>query len=483
MKCALFFVAIVIVAVISGCDAGTPKPAAAVSQPTGWDEDIALPIPVDLNPDPNILEIELEAKITNLEFVKGKKTPAWTYNGTVPGPLIRAKVGDKVIVHFKNSLPDSTSIHWHGLRISNDMDGVPGVTQEPIAAGAEFRYEFTVNDAGTFWYHPHINSAAQVGWGLYGPIVVEDPNDPKEFGDDVVLMFSDISVDDEGQFHAVDSGGQLGDLFGREGNILLINGKQFPKLKVRAGKPQRWRVINGARSRYLSISLRNHRLIKLGGDNGLAARSQETGKVIIVPGERADIVFTPSDEPGTTNKLRWRPVERGYGSTFNRPSIDLLSIETIDEPAVIPEIIPTNLRTIEPIALDNAIEKTLDLTIQLGGKDGVVMGINDIPFSRVVPIEAKIGETHIWTITNNTDFSHPFHLHGYFFQVLDDGDLSTPRSTGGKVPEWKDTVDIPVGKTVRIAIKFDERPGGWMYHCHILDHAELGMMGLLHVGQ
>jgi len=151
-----------VVILLSACTP-SPKTALDVEQPEGWDDDLALAIPEDLNPDPNILEIELEAKITDIEIIEGTTTPVWTYGGTLPGPLIKAKVGDTVIIHLKNSLPDSTTIHWHGLRVPNQMDGVPGVTQPPVEPGGEFRYEFTVNDAGTYWYHPHVNSAAQIG--------------------------------------------------------------------------------------------------------------------------------------------------------------------------------------------------------------------------------------------------------------------------------------------------------------------------------
>src|SRR5690606_15197186 len=133
-----------------------------------------------------------------------------------------------VIVHFRNSLPEPTTIHWHGVRVPNDMDGAPGMTQDPIAPGAEFRYEFVLRDAGTFWYHPHQSSSDQVGRGLYGPIVVVDPEEPDVFGDELVLMLSDVSLDADGQLLPKDNGGSFGDLFGREGNVLLVNGKVLP---------------------------------------------------------------------------------------------------------------------------------------------------------------------------------------------------------------------------------------------------------------
>jgi FtsP/CotA-like multicopper oxidase with cupredoxin domain len=394
----------------------------------------------------------------------------WTYNGRIPGPLIRAKVGDRLVVHFKNSLPVETTVHWHGLRVPNDMDGAPGVTQAPIAPGGEFRYEFVLRDAGTYWYHPHHDSAAQVGRGLYGAIVVEDPNDPRELGDDLVLVLSDMSIDEDGQLQADDSGGKFGDLFGREGSVLLVNGKVRPHLKVRTGKQQRWRVINAARARYFNLRLPDHRFVRLGGDNGLAARSQDVYNLVVAPGERADAVFTPAAAPGSHTVFQWVPFDRGYGSTYNRPREDLFVIDTADAPPVLPESIPEALRSIEPVDLEDATERTLELNITLGNND-VVMGVNGAPYWRSKPIEVRLGQTEIWKIVNQTDFAHPFHLHGYFFQVLDDA----------RVPEWKDTVNVPSKSELRIAVKFDERPGAWMYHCHILDHAEAGMMGHLQV--
>jgi FtsP/CotA-like multicopper oxidase with cupredoxin domain len=448
-----------------------PESALAVSQPEGWADDLALATPHDLNPDPNVLEIELDARLADIEFLPGLKTPAWTYGGTVPGPLIRAKVGDRIIVHFTNHLPEGTSIHWHGMRVPNEMDGVPGVTQDPVMPEESFRYEFVARDAGTFWYHPHINSAAQVGWGMYGPIVVEDPDEPAAFGDDLVLMLSDMSLTDVGEFLPPDNGGEFGDLFGREGTVLLVNGRLMPTLKARVGKPQRWRVINAARARYYNIRMPGHRLTRLGGDGGLAARSEEIYNVVVVPGERADVVFTAQGEPGSADVLEWVPVDRGFSSTFNRAREPMLDLEIVDSPPVAPEPIPQSLREIEPIDVTGAVERTLDMTIETNFQNQVVMGINGIPYWNVVPIEAQTGQTQVWHLTNSTAFAHPFHLHGHFFQVLDDT----------RTPEWKDTVDLPSESELYIAVEFDDRAGLWMYHCHILDHAESGMMGQVSV--
>ena len=445
--------------------------ATQVAQPDRWDSELAMQQPRDLNPDPRILEIELEAVVTPMEIVPGKMTPVWTYNGSLPGPMLKLNVGDRMIVHFTNRLEEETTIHWHGLRVPNAMDGAPGFTQDPIPPGGSFTYDFIVPDAGTFWYHPHSNSAAQVGYGLYGALIVNDPADPPVFGDELVLMLSDISIADDGSLQSPKSGGSFGDLFGREGNVLLVNGKIMPTLKMRQGKQQRWRVINATRARYFSLRYNRAPVIRLGGDSGLMARSEEVDQIQLTPGERTDFVFTPPDAPGTTDVFKWYPTDRGYGTTYLRVSEPIMNMVTVDLPPVTPEPIPQDLRAIAPLDISGATQKEISLTIDLSGNDVVVMGINGVPHERTEPVLARVGETQVWTVKNPTDFSHPFHMHGFFFQVLDEN----------RVLEWKDTVDVPHNSELKLAVKFDDRPGMWMFHCHILDHADVGMMGHLYV--
>lgn len=454
----------------SAPDPAPPQRAADVDQPVGWDEELRLPQPTDLDPAPDVLEFDLEARVTDVEFTPGVTTTAWTYNGLLPGPFIRAKVGDTLVVNFRNSLPEPTTIHWHGVRVPNDMDGAPGMTQALIEPGGTFRYTFVLRDAGTFWYHPHHSSSNQVGRGLYGPIVVDDPAEPDVFGDELVLVLSDISVDDDGAVADGDSGGSFGDLFGREGKVMLVNGRVLPTLRARAGKPQRWRIINAARARYYSFRLGRDAVVRIGGDGGLIGRPEPLTVVDLVPGERMDVVFTPQFAPGSQVPLRWRPVDRGYGTVFGRSAEPIMEISTVDEPPVASDPVPDRLREIQAVDISDVVTHTLDLTIETRGA-AVEMGINGVPAWRAAPLQARIGETHVWTITNNSAFDHPFHLHGYFFQVI----------APGLPPEWKDTVNVPVDSSIRIAIRFDERPGMWMYHCHILDHADVGMMGHLHV--
>jgi FtsP/CotA-like multicopper oxidase with cupredoxin domain len=449
-------------------------PPRASGQPAEFDDELALPLARDDNPDPDVIEFDLEARVADLEFIAGKSTPAWTYNGTVPGPLLRAQLGQTVIVHFKNSLPEGSSIHWHGLRVSNDVDGVPGVTQPLIEPGAEHTYEFTLRDAGTYWYHPHYDTVQQLGKGLYGAIVVTDPADP-ELGEELVLMLSDMSLDEEGQFQSDELGGDFSRLFGREGGVLLVNGRVNPVLRARSGLRQRWRVLNAARSRYMGLAFEGQAFTRLGGDGGLAQRPSEVvGPPILVPGARADLSVAPIGTPGTETQVQWVATDRGFGSTFNRPNEDLFKVRFSEEPTAVTAPLPPLEREIPAPATSGAQEIDLELTVDTP-EMRLILGINHAMGDAVPPIIAALGDTQVWNLSNNSDFAHPFHLHGFFFQRVDDAGVPTePR-------EWLDTIDVPVAQSLRIAVHFDERPGMWMYHCHILDHAEGGMMGMVHL--
>ena len=177
---------------------------------------------------------------------------------------------------------------------------------------------------------------------------------------------------------------------------------------------------------------------------------------------------TPELAPGSVSTLRWLPVDRGYGTSFARYSEDIMTIETVADEPVRPADIPERLREIKPIDISNAVQQSLELTIKLE-RNTVEMGFNGIPIACQAPA-GPYRRADVWTLVNNSPFAHPFHLHGYFFQV------SMPTGSG-----MEGHVNVPVNSTVKIAIDFDERPGMWMYHCHILDHAEVGMMGHLHV--
>jgi len=448
--------------------------AAETAQPQGWRDGAALAELVDTNPDPRIVEVTLDAREAEVTIGPGQRVRAWTYNGTVPGPLIRARVGDRLIVHFTNHLDTNTTVHWHGVRVPNAMDGVPEHTQPAVANGRGFTYDFELPDAGLFWYHPHVLSAAQVGFGLYGALLVEDPNDQVQVTDEAVLVLSDMSVDD-GVLESPTSGGDLAATFGREGTRVLVNGRTDATFTVRDGAPQRWRVVNAAKSRYFLLDLEGEPFLLLGGDGGLQERAERRDSLVIAPGERLDVIVAPRRPvDGAPVVLRSGLFDRGFGSTEFRRVEELLTLRFAPTAAYAAPLPSPPGRRIEPLDLTGATQVRLDLTFS--NADGLNRyGVNGVAFAEDLMLTAHVGETQVWTVTNQTKWSHPFHLHGFFFQVLD--------AAGAPVRPlaWKDTVDVPFGQTVRLAVRFDNRPGMWMYHCHILDHADLGLMGMLAV--
>jgi len=181
--------------------------------PPGWDAGLRLAEARDTNPDPAIVEIDMTARLADVEVAPGRIVHAWTYDGGIPGPLIRAHVGDRLIVHFTNDLPQPTTVHWHGVRVPIAMDGVPGVSQPEMKRGDTFTYDFVVRDAGLYWYHPHVMSAAQVGFGLYGALLVEDPADGVGVADQITIVLSDIGFGRDGVPESPESGGPAGMVF------------------------------------------------------------------------------------------------------------------------------------------------------------------------------------------------------------------------------------------------------------------------------
>jgi FtsP/CotA-like multicopper oxidase with cupredoxin domain len=445
--------------------------------PAGWDTEFKLREPRDLNPDPAIAEIDLVARVAEVEVGPGERVRAWTYDGSLPGPLIRVRVGDRLIVHFKNELPQPSTVHWHGVRVPIEMDGVPGISQPDVETGGLFTYDFVVRDAGLYWYHPHVMSAAQVGFGLYGALLVEDPSDGVGVADQLTLVLSDIGFDQRGELESPESGGPAGMVFGREGAHLLVNGRKMPRLLARAGAPQRWRIVNTAKSRFFFLDLEGQQFTKIGSDGGLQEHPITTDALLVTPGERADVIVTPKGAPGSTLTVRAMLYNRGYGSVEYRLVEDLFTIELTGQPAVSKWTMPSLKREIRVPKVEEATR--MDIVLALPPQDGDGQSeflVDGVPFWKAKPYLAKLGGTQLWVVRNDTSWDHPFHLHGFFFIPVDENGAPI------RPIEWKDTINIPMKATARFLVTFDERPGTWMFHCHILDHADGGLMGTVHVG-
>jgi FtsP/CotA-like multicopper oxidase with cupredoxin domain len=477
MSAEMFRASILAILVVCLCSVAPLAQSSGSLAPRGWDADMRLAEAEDTNPDPRIIEINLTAKIANVEVAPGRRVDAWTYNGGLPGPLIRGRAGDRLIVHFKNELPQPTTVHWHGVRVPIEMDGVPGISQPDVEPGSTFTYDFVLRDAALYWYHPHVMSAAQVGFGLYGALLVEDSADAGVIADQLTIVLSDIGFDKNGKLDAADSGGTAGTVFGREGAYLLVNGKIKPRLAARSGAPQRWRIVNTAKSRFFFLDMEGQPFTKVGSDGGLQERPVTSDALLITPGERADVIVMPTGKPKSTMVVTAALYNRGYGSVEYRSVEDLFTIEFSAEPALPKLALPAFSRSISPPRAASATPVEFVLTLPPQDANGnSEFRVNGVPYWKATPYLAKLGETQLWTVRNDTKWDHPFHLHGFFFMPVDEhGEPLRPM-------QWKDTIDIPMESTARFLVAFDERPGQWMFHCHILDHADGGLMGTVAVG-
>ena len=426
---------------------------------------------VDIDPDPSVVEIELVAAPAIWSYIDGTSTDVWAYrdeNGgdaRVPGPLIEAELGQTLVVHLRNDLPDPTTIHWHGLRLPEEMDGNP-MQNGPIAAGESFTYRFELRDAGTFWYHPHVDPDVQVERGLHGALVVRDPMDPP-VDRERVLMLDDIELDDDGALVLDATPDDL--MMGRHGNMLLVNGGLPGTLEVDAGTLERWRIVDVANGRLFALTLGDAPLDVIAGDGGLLPAAIATDELALVPGERHELLVAIGDDDDGL-ALRTAP------DHADAPGSDdfTLAVLAVDGDTARPSK-PTFARMIDPLPLDAAtVSRRFELRADLDPPEFPTFFINDQRWPLDTPVHVQLGDVEIWEVVNMGDHPHPFHIHGLFAQVLDDAGV--PDLAQG----WKDTVQVPANGSTRLAMRYDA-PGMWMYHCTIPEHAERGMMGDLHV--
>jgi FtsP/CotA-like multicopper oxidase with cupredoxin domain len=359
-------------------------------------------------------------------------------------------------------MSEPTVLHWHGLRVPAVMDGTESV-QRPVAPGETFTYRYRLPDAGTFWYHSHVNERVQLERGLYGALIVRGPDEPR-FDAERVLVFDDVELDAHGQIKP--PGWWIESHDGRVGNIRLVNGKQEPTLTMAARQVERWRIINASSARYLRLSIGGQPFRIIGSDGGLIAAPVTATEVLLAPADRIDLAVGPFGE-GASLRIESLPYHRGaFRNTRNR---ELFATLQVGASAPSRAFLPETLRAIAPLVTGPvAATREVRLGWSLNLRHGVAFTVNKELHHRADPV--RVGELQVWDIVNNSPVHHPFHLHGFFFQVIE---------VDGKPPaylSWEDTVDVPAHGKVRIAWVPDDRPGEWMYHCHILEHHAAGMM-------
>src|SRR5687767_2654682 len=291
--------------------------------------------------DGSVVEVDLEAGEMDWEFVPGVITKAWGFNGQIPGPVIDARVGDVLEVRLTNRLGEPTVIHWHGLRVPAAMDGTDMV-QRPIKPGDTFTYRFALRDAGTFWYHPHMNETVQLERGLYGALIVRGPNEPV-LDAERVLVLDDVKLDRKGQIKPL--GGLIERHDGRQGGTRLVNGKVEPELTMAAGQIERWRIINASSARYVRLSIGGRPFTILGTDGGLIKVPVTVKEVLLTPADRVDIAVGPFAE-GETIAVEALKYNR---MTVARAKNESFATVRVGPAATSRAVIPTSLRHIEPL--------------------------------------------------------------------------------------------------------------------------------------
>ena len=431
--------------------------------------ELAKAYPVDA-PDPTATKTyDLRAAPTTVEQVDGRKLDVWAYNGQVPGPVLRVELGEEVLVKFKNDLPQPTTIHWHGVRVPNAMDGVPGVTQEPIEPGESFEYRFVPKDAGTFWFHPHVRGAEQVERGLYGVLIVEDPK-PLAYNRDEVWVLDDWRLGSDGQIDErfVTRHDLAHD--GRWGQKVTVNGESNEEMVVRPGERIRLRLANTSNGRVYKLDFGELDPKVIAVDGMYTRQPIAFDGRMMAPGNRLDLDITiPKDAAGRTFSLT---------NSFTRRPFVMAKIKVESEPVDTPSFeLPSNPNVPTWKGADEReVDETYVLDARRGGKHGIQWTINGKPWGEHDVTELEEGRWKRFRFRNDSARLHPMHIHGQFFKVL--------ARNGQPVdePYFRDTVLLQRKETIDVGMVPVDW-GRWLMHCHILEHAEAGMKTEIRVGE
>ena len=434
-----------------------------------------------------LLELDLEASEHSVNL-GDRQANLLTYNGQIPAPRLEAKSGDKVRIHFTNNLEQPTNIHYHGLHIP--ITGNADNVFLKIEPGAKLTYDFQIPEnhpSGTFWYHPHLHGlvAEQLFGGLAGLFIVRGKDDeiPKlKAAQEEFLVLQDFSINSQGR--RSDSA-HMSLMMGREGEIITANGQVNPSINLTQGGLLRLRILNASPSRFYRLALDDHAFYHIATDGNSLNEPVEVNELLLTPGQRADILVTDDKESGQYRLLNL-PYDRGSmgmmgggmmggrGMMGSNPD-EAIALATVNYESTGNILtLPTKLNSIDLLPEPQTVRR-FELNHGMSPGVGMAFLINGEYYQGKdrIHTQVKLNTEEDWELINTGVMDHPFHIHGNAFQVI---------SRNGQ-PEsllaWRDTVLVKRGETVRIRIPFSDFAGRTVYHCHVLDHEDLGMMGNL----
>ena len=447
------------------------------------------------------IEADLEA-IAATVHVSGREARLLPYNGSFPGPLLRVREGDRVRLRLTNRLDEPTNLHLHGLHIPPSVDDAFRV----IEPGEMVLYEFDLptGSAGTYWYHPHLHGhvARQLFGGLAGAIVVDglvDQIPELQGAEDHVLLLKDLTLADG----EPEPYGPMDWMNGKEGDLLLVNGVRQPVLRAEKGT-LRLRLVNAGTARYYHLTLEGHPLHLIATDAGLIERPVPLERLLLAPGESAEVLVR-LEHPGSFRLLNL-PYDRGkhamhhpdedghagmgHGGAHGHGAdgaehaghptatpaeespVALLTIVAPEKPEPLP--LPERLLNVE--ALDPGEAVATRRIVMSESMDPVRFFINGREFEHDrVDMTGERDTLEVWEVVNDSDMDHPFHLHVYPFQVLDRNGEPEPFRA------WRGEVNLRPHETVRLGVPLRDFTGKAVFHCHIVEHEDRGMMGVLEV--
>jgi FtsP/CotA-like multicopper oxidase with cupredoxin domain len=427
-----------------------------------------------------------EALIVGPDF---PATKVWTFNGQVPGSPIRIVHGEALAIKLTNHLDMPTAVHWHGIRLPNAMDGVAGLTQKAVQPGEQFEYAFTPPDAGTYWYHSHVNAYEQVGRGLYGSLIIEERNPPR-VDRDLVWMIDDWRLLEDASISNDFGAGHDMSHAGRIGNVPTINGRFRDVVRVRSGERIRLRLINAANARNFALDFTELSPYIIAIDGQPVVPYKAEGPIVIGAAGRVDIMLDLTGKPGSASTVV---------DSFYRDSYDITRFvyEASDPVRQSPPDWPIHLG--QPGLPEPDLNTALTQQIVIAGgamgglaraklegqwlplreiaQQGYVWALNDTVANKpAMPplVDVPRGTSVRLLLDNQTAFPHPMHLHGHHMKLLSIDDKPVKETL------WVDSPLLMPRQRMELAFVADN-PGDWLFHCHVLEHHAAGLGALFRV--